>query len=111
MNTKAKVGLTAIIVVILAAILWGMRAHMPAHKPDRLANSVSYACDKGKTIAAAFYDGEAKPAADMSTPPVPGGSAALTLSDGRSMTIHQTISADGVRYANADESFVFWTKG
>lgn len=27
------------------------------------------------------------------------------------MTLAQTISADGVRYANADESFVFWTKG
>jgi membrane-bound inhibitor of C-type lysozyme len=27
------------------------------------------------------------------------------------MTLPQTLSADGTRYANADESFVFWGKG
>lgn len=35
----------------------------------------------------------------------------LTLSDGRILTLPQTISADGARYANPDESFVFWSKG
>lgn len=44
-------------------------------------------------------------------PPTPGGSVAITLSDGRAMTLPQTISADGARYANADESFIFWSKG
>ena len=27
------------------------------------------------------------------------------------MTLPQTLSADGARYANADESIVFWSKG
>jgi membrane-bound inhibitor of C-type lysozyme len=27
------------------------------------------------------------------------------------MTLAQTVSADGTRYANSDESFVFWSKG
>ena len=35
----------------------------------------------------------------------------LILSDGRQMTIPHALSADGARYANADESFVFWNKG
>lgn len=35
----------------------------------------------------------------------------LTLSDGRQITLPQAISADGGRYANPDESFVFWNKG
>ena len=37
--------------------------------------------------------------------------AELALSDGRSMLLSQTISADGARYDNKDESFVFWNKG
>jgi len=80
---------------------------MPAVKP---INTVSYSCDASKTIVAAFYQGEAKPvvAGQM---PIPTGSVALKLGDGRSITLPQTISADGGRYANADESFVFWSKG
>jgi membrane-bound inhibitor of C-type lysozyme len=35
----------------------------------------------------------------------------LTFSDGRRMTVPHALSADGARYANADESFVFWNKG
>jgi membrane-bound inhibitor of C-type lysozyme len=79
--------------------------------PDTTGNTVSYSCDAGKTITAVYYQGESKPAPSPDQPPVPGGSVALTLSDGRTMTLPQTISADGTRYANADESFVFWGKG
>lgn len=35
----------------------------------------------------------------------------LKLSDGRNLTLPQAISASGARYANTDESFVFWNKG
>jgi membrane-bound inhibitor of C-type lysozyme len=35
----------------------------------------------------------------------------LNLSDMRKMTLKQTVSASGARYANKDESFVFWNKG
>ena len=35
----------------------------------------------------------------------------LELSDGRKLNLPQTISADGARYANTDESIVFWNKG
>jgi len=77
----------------------------------KLINTVSYSCDGGKTILAKYYQGEDKPSPGGDQPPIPGGSVALVLSDGRSMTLPQTISADGGRYANADESFVFWSKG
>jgi membrane-bound inhibitor of C-type lysozyme len=73
-------------------------------------NTVSYSCDAGKTIVAAFYQGENKPVA-AGQMPIPTGSVILKLSDGRSMTLPQTISADGARYANTNESFVFWSKG
>jgi membrane-bound inhibitor of C-type lysozyme len=35
----------------------------------------------------------------------------LVLSDGRAFFLPQAISASGARYANSDESFVFWNKG
>jgi membrane-bound inhibitor of C-type lysozyme len=55
--------------------------------------------------------GETAASSDTNTPPTPGGSVKLVLSDGREMTLKQTISADGARYANADESVVFWNVG
>jgi membrane-bound inhibitor of C-type lysozyme len=73
-------------------------------------NTVSYSCDAGKTIVADFYQGENKPVS-AGQMPIPTGSVALKLGDGRSITLPQTISADGGRYANKDESFVFWSKG
>ena len=57
--------------------------------------SAGFFCDGGKSIRAVFMtDG-----------------AEITLSDGRTMNLTQAVSADGGRYANSDESFVFWTKG
>jgi len=73
-------------------------------------NTVSYTCQAGKVIIAKYYQGENKPVAP-GQPPIPGGSVGLELGDGRSTTLPQTISADGGRYANANESLVFWSKG
>ena len=36
---------------------------------------------------------------------------ALKLSDKQQITLPRAISASGARYANRDESFVFWNKG
>ena len=54
-----------------------------------------FTCPQGKTIAATFINDSVK----------------LKLSDSREFTLPHAISADGARYANADESFVFWNKG
>lgn len=69
-----------------------------------------YNCDGGKTVNAAFYKGEVKEV-QPGEPPIPTGIAKIILSDGRNFNLAQTISADGGRYANGDESFVFWSKG
>lgn len=74
-------------------------------------NTVSYTCAGGKVIIAKYYQNESIPVAKSGQPPIPGGSVSLTLGDGRSMTLLQTISADGTRYADTDESFIFWSKG
>jgi len=60
-----------------------------------IINSVTFSCAGNKTIQALFFADKAE----------------LTLSDGRHRLLLQAISASGARYANTDESFVFWTKG
>jgi membrane-bound inhibitor of C-type lysozyme len=55
----------------------------------------TFNCKAGKTIVATFSANAVK----------------LKLSDGRSLTVPQAVSGSGARYANTDESFVFWNKG
>ncbi len=77
----------------------------------------TYQCDAGKTIQASYYQGTSTPATSPNQPPTPGGSVNLVLSDGRTTTLAQTVSADGARYSNGNpsvqgsETFVFWNKG
>lgn len=55
-------------------------------------------CANGKTINAVFEN-------------APKNQVSLELSDGRKIILLHAVSADGARYANADEGFVFWNKG
>ena len=58
-------------------------------------SEATYRCEGGKGIDATYYP----------------DSVDVTLTDGRSLELPQAISGSGARYANADESFVFWNKG
>lgn len=78
-----------------AALLLVISAAMAA---DSHTVSASFSCDGGKKIEAVFTTG--------SQP-----SVQLSLSDGRQIELPQAMSASGARYANHDESFVFWNKG
>lgn len=109
MNTRTLIA--SIIALAVIALAYVYLLPRPALLFSEPLASVSYACNGGKTLSAAYYKGDARPAPRADLPPTPGGSVALTLSDGRSMTLPQTLSADGGRYANTDESFVFWSKG
>jgi membrane-bound inhibitor of C-type lysozyme len=106
-NNLTIVIVLVLLVLIAGAVLWEKKGATPS-QPIAI---LSYTCDDGKSIEATLYEGESKPAAGPDMPPTPGGSAQIVLSDGREMTLAQTLSADGVRYATTDESLVFWTKG
>lgn len=74
-------------------------------------NEVTYSCDNGKDILASFFKGEPAKEISAGQPPSPSGSVTLILSDGRKLALKQTISGSGTRYANNDESIVFWGEG
>ncbi len=116
---------TVVVVVILIAlclVAWAYRNTppfsnflgssvsnvMPAETAKPI-NTVSYSCDQNKVLIAQYYEGPSTVAANGM--PIPGGHVVLTLANGSMMSVPQTVSADGARYANADESFVFWSKG
>jgi membrane-bound inhibitor of C-type lysozyme len=81
-------------IVVGAAGLSLVAAWAPALAADPIA-TVKYACADGKTIDAEYFSDKVD----------------IALSDGRSVSLPQTMSGSGTRYANADESFVFWSKG
>ena len=71
--------------------------------------TVQYTCAQSRSLVAEYFDGPTRTAADGR--PIPGGRVVLALADGKKLTLPQTLSGSGIRYANQDESFVFWSKG
>ena len=78
--------------VFAAIALAGLAGSALAQAPTAEAE---FKCDGDKSIKAVFYPEK----------------VALTLSDGRTAELPQTVSGSGARYADADEAMVFWNKG
>ena len=114
-NTVAIVGL--IVIAIVAAYVYKNSLSVSVVKRTPIVSTATpittanYTCGDSLSINASYFTGEANVSASSSTPPTPTGYVQLSLNDGRSFTLNQTLSADGARYANSDESFVFWSKG
>ena len=112
-------------IVVIAIIAWGVYhndANAPSQTPaDTMESMIStstdtdmadattsavisddetytYSCDNGKNMSATFH----LPKDDFVN---------VNLSDSRHFILAHAISADGARYANANESIVFWTRG
>ncbi len=116
---KKKIISIIIGLLIIGGIVWFFVAKQNSvlvKKADNLntdqtlITQATYLCKNNKTINASFYEGKLIPVKEGEMP-IPTGSVKLVLSDGRNLDLSQTISADGVRYANSDESFIFWSKG
>ncbi len=121
---KTALSIAAIIVIILgvgAYMYFAPHAAAPeeadsgqdaAAAGDRtFLTAVTYSCDEGRTITASYYEGPEAPEAAPGEMPTPTGSVDVAIGDEATTTLSQTISADGIRYASADESLVFWSKG
>lgn len=97
---RTTTGTAALLFLFLAAA-WAQAA------PP--VSTVTYACAQGRSLTAEYFTGPTRTAPDGA--PIPGGHVVLTLADGNKLTLPQTLSGSGIRYANTDESFVFWSKG
>jgi len=112
MNKKICLGLVSVFLILLfIGGIWFLNKKSSSSPSSvSLIAEVTYLCESNKTIKAAFYKGEPK-LVQSGEMPIPSGRVKLVLSDGRTFDLAQTLSADGGRYANKDESFVFWSKG
>jgi membrane-bound inhibitor of C-type lysozyme len=79
---------------LLAIVAICLSVTAPARAETPIA-SATFKCKDGKSIDATFY----------------ADAVDLKLSDGRNIKLPQAMSGSGARYANKDESFVFWNKG
>jgi membrane-bound inhibitor of C-type lysozyme len=86
---KTKIFLLVPIILVVAGIIYYQIAK------QNTSIKATFNCREGKTIKAEFAKEKVN----------------LLLSDGRKIELPQAISASGARYANSDESFVFWNKG
>lgn len=116
-----KTSVATFVLIIAIALLGAWLYFAPPLVPTAVAPttenertlqaSAVYTCDAGKTISAMYYAGEAAPQPAPGEPPVPTGSVDVAIGTDATTTLMQTLSADGARYGNADESLVFWSKG
>ncbi len=114
MNVKARFAFLALVVVIVIAYII-MLASTPkvtesVISTQHVVGKAAYSCSVGKSITATYSEGDV-PVSVAGQAPTPNGSVLVTLSDGRTLTLPQTISGSGVRYADTLETAVFWNKG
>lgn len=115
--------LVVVILIALCLVLWAYRNTPPLSNffgsntatttPGIVRGNtiVSYTCDEGKTLSAEYIQGSDQGSTTPDGRPVPTGAVELSFTDSTLLRLPQTISASGIRYANADESFIFWSKG
>lgn len=103
-----------LVAVSLLICIIGSLVYKAQHpETQTIATFATYMCKDNKIIGAKFYrEVPVKPVIlKEGERPIPTGSVYITLADGRSMHLLQTISASGARYATPSDSFVFWVKG
>lgn len=98
MNKKA-LWITSIAIVVIGTLLWKMPAKAPVAPPTEAPTG---------EISATFYDQKTGEKVDAL---FVDHQVTFTGTKLGTTTLPQAISADGARYATADESIVFWNKG
>lgn len=93
-KTYLLISLLVVLLVVCGYFIFFIKTN----PKDEGAIAADFKCDNKKSVFAVFY-------------PKNDTHVDLVLSDGRKMSVPHAISASGARYANADESFVFWNKG
>lgn len=111
MNKIFSLIVLAVVAAVISIGAWIFYMNSATSNNPAPISRVFYLCDNGKTIAASYFKGLKAAQLQPGQPPVPTGSVFLILSDARQVNLKQTISGSGIRYANSDESFIFWSKG
>lgn len=94
---KKRILIIVIIALVIIALGYFIKTNQSVSDvPETI--TANFNCQEERNIQAVFHTGE-------------NSSVDLVLSDGRVFYLPQTISASGARYANDNESLIFWNKG
>jgi hypothetical protein len=98
-NKVTKLSQIVAIVLFVAVLVVGFQLGRTFEKKfilgEPITGFVKFVCPGGKTIDAQFYKNFVH----------------LEFGWQKTLYLPQTISASGARYANSNESFIFWNKG
>lgn len=108
-NSKATISIIAGILIIVG--IFAFFRNKESLAGSTLVGSASYICTDNKMVNAQYYESDEPVKTQPNEKPIPTGNVMVQLSDGRSLTLNQTISGSGVRYANEGETIVLWNKG
>lgn len=101
MKGKELIFVLAIVAIFGIIFVWhkgqGNVVNAPETSPTPTPIKVTYVCPNGDEIPASFDN--------------TAGTVTFTLPGGEPTTLPHAMSADGARYANSDESLVFWNVG
>lgn len=108
-----KLALTVIVILItIFSLIFFLSTHNQKNlKEEKAFATKSYACEAGDEFVVQYFEGPKAPPQWPGERPNPTGHVIISIPGGQILTLQQTISGSGVRYANADESAVFWNKG
>lgn len=105
----------SVLLALLILIVWFfLFKNQPASQETEspvITGQASYQCADGHTLQATFMTQGPVPEVVPGQPPTSNSLVSLSLDGAPSLSLPQAISADGSRYANADESLVFWSRG
>lgn len=110
MNKQRITSIITVSICILAFIYILKIEPSSTYPNQAFITSVTYHCDHNKQITASYFSGPQRPVR-LGHIPQPTGSVHVSFDEHPPQKLNQTISANGVRYANTDESLVFWNKG
>ncbi|MFA6397770.1 MAG: DUF333 domain-containing protein [Candidatus Paceibacterota bacterium] len=106
MNRKTIIILISLVVTTAVLSVFLFMKNKTTYVPGEINQPINqgepiqahFSCSNGDFIDAKFFNQDPR-------------HVDLMLSDKRNISLPQAISADGARYANTDESFIFWNKG
>lgn len=115
MNTRNAV-LTAVSIIGLVLVGTYYFRTPPVVAPAPIAPivlaTIVYRCGDDIDVQATYQESTQDSSPVEGVPPMPKGSVMLRIGDRvDTLTLNQTISADGGRYATPDDGIVFWNKG
>jgi hypothetical protein len=102
----------SLVIALCFVFIWyGFFRQYNTQSKDTVVSSVVFICDDGKAASDSFQSKKSFLYVASDGASFPEGVADIALSDGRSMSLAQSRSADGAQYESADASFAFWTNG